>query len=124
MLWIFQKISERLKTLLAADAHFELEAEFLSRHAERKAELLQKANEYEQQGLDEVAAELRQQSLALIVGQRLNGSGDVTALGSETIETQTARITDESKLSAGRSHPNGKSSPNSKHQSTRKLKKR
>ena len=124
MLWIFQKISERLKTLLAADAHFELEAEFLSRHAERKADLLQTANEYEQQGLDEVAAELRQQSLALTVGQRLIGSGGVTALSSEAIETPTARITNESKPLAGRSHSKGKSSPNSKSQSTRKLKKR
>ena len=67
MLWIFRKIIERLQTLLIADAALGLEAEFLVRQADRKAELLQKAQEYEEQGLEDVADELRGQALGLSI---------------------------------------------------------
>lgn len=61
MLAIFRKIIHRIQALLIADAALGLEAEFLARHADRKAELLQKAQDYKQQGLDDLAEELRSQ---------------------------------------------------------------
>jgi hypothetical protein len=62
MLWLFRKVVDRLKALLVADAALDLEAEFLARHADRKAELLRKADEYAEQGLADVAEELRAQA--------------------------------------------------------------
>lgn len=65
MLWLLKKIIERLKTLLVASAATDLEAEFLLRRTERKAELLGKAQEYEEQDLGDLADELREQALEL-----------------------------------------------------------
>lgn len=71
MFWVFKKIRERLKTLLITDAALDLEAEFLDRHAERKAELLRKAQEYEEQGLNDLADEVRVQAMNLSSAQPL-----------------------------------------------------
>ena len=65
MLWVFKKIRDRLKMLLVADAALDLEAEFLDRHAERKAELLRKAQEYEEQGFENLAEEVRLRAMNL-----------------------------------------------------------
>ena len=59
MLWLLKKAVERLKTLLVADAALDLETQFLARQADRQAELLRKADEYEEQGLHELAESLR-----------------------------------------------------------------
>lgn len=71
MLWILKKITERLKALLVANAALDLEAELMARQTERKAELLLKAQGYEEQGLEELAKELRSHALALSVDQPL-----------------------------------------------------
>lgn len=65
MLWLLKKITDRLKSLLVASAATDLEAEFLLRQTERKAELLRHAHEYEEQGFGELADELRRQALEL-----------------------------------------------------------
>lgn len=65
MLWVLKKIRERMKALLIADAALDLEAEFLDQHAELKAELLRKAHKYAEQGLDDLADEVRGQAMNL-----------------------------------------------------------
>ncbi len=62
MLQLFWSVVERLKVLLATAAAQELEADFLLRHAQRKAELLRQAQAFEQEGLTAVAQELRQRA--------------------------------------------------------------
>ena len=124
MLWIFQKISDRLKSLLVADAALDLEAEYLSRHAERKADLLQKAQEYEEQGLDELAAELRQQTQSLTIEKSLRLTSTQPAVSEETAEPNPPRLASSSEASPTDSASNGKTSRNSKTKSTRTTKKR
>ena len=65
MFWILQAVAERLRALLATSVALDFEAEVAARQAARKAELLRQAQEYETEGLDSVAAELREQAAAL-----------------------------------------------------------
>src|SRR5947207_747907 len=65
MLGIFRAVVERLKALLVVRAAAELEADSLVHAAERQAELLTRAREYEAAGHPEVAAGLRQRALGL-----------------------------------------------------------
>lgn len=76
MIWILKKLIERLKTLLMMDAALDLESEFLARHANRKAELLQQADDYEQRGLHDVAEELRGQAQQLSLQSPLASASD------------------------------------------------
>jgi hypothetical protein len=62
MFEIFRALSNRVKAIFAADAALQLEAEFLTRAAERKAELLRQAERYEQEGLGGIALHLRCQA--------------------------------------------------------------
>src|SRR5262245_21708190 len=57
---LFDAVTSRLKTIFTAHAALELEAELINRHIERKAGLRKRASELEQQGLNDLAAELRQ----------------------------------------------------------------
>jgi hypothetical protein len=61
----FRALIERVKALQLHEAALDLEAQFVARHAERKAELLRRAAALEAQGLQAVADELRQQAEAL-----------------------------------------------------------
>lgn len=65
MTQLFHFFVERLKALFLTDVALDLEAEFLTRDAERKAHLLQRAAKYEEEGLPEVAEELRSQALTI-----------------------------------------------------------
>jgi hypothetical protein len=69
MLSIFRAITDRVKALFATTAALELEAEFLTRDAERRAELLRQAERYDAEGLHEVANHLREQA-ELLTAQR------------------------------------------------------
>ncbi|WP_166831810.1 hypothetical protein [Thalassoroseus pseudoceratinae] len=73
MFRLFQTISRRLKTVFILDSALDRKAEFLARHAERKAGLMRRALEYEEQGFPEIAEELRCQtakfSIELKLGQ-------------------------------------------------------
>ena len=71
MLWIFQEAVARLKALLIADVALDLEGQFLARHADRKASLLEQAEQYEQQGLAELAAEVRGQVYQFVIDRPL-----------------------------------------------------
>ena len=59
MLGLFRALVERVKAVLVVRAAQEIEADALAHAAERKAELLKRAAEYESGGQSEVAAELR-----------------------------------------------------------------
>ena len=61
----FRALIERVKALQLHEAALDLEAQFVARHAERKAELLRRAAALEAEGLQAVANELRQQAEAL-----------------------------------------------------------
>ena len=71
MLWLLKKAVERLKTLLVTDAALDLETAFLCRQADRRADLLQKAEEYEEQGLHHLAEDLRRQAAELSIERPL-----------------------------------------------------
>ena len=70
---LLRAVIDRLKVLLATSAALELEADALARNAERKAELLRLAEQYEGEKLPTVARELRQHAEALDVQQPLAG---------------------------------------------------
>jgi hypothetical protein len=70
---LFRAVIDRIKILLATSAALELEADGLARHAQRKAELLRLAEQYESEKLHAVALELRQQAEALDRKQPLAG---------------------------------------------------
>jgi hypothetical protein len=80
MFHLFRVVIDRIKVLLATSAALELEANALARHAERKAELLRLAEQYESEKLQAVALELRQHAEALDWKQPL--AGTLTSLAS------------------------------------------
>ncbi len=94
MFWVFKKIRERLTALFIADAALDLEAEFLDRHAERKAELLRKAQEYEEeQGLEDLAEEVRVQAMSLSAEKPLASMlPAINGLAGDANETETPRL--------------------------------
>ena len=74
MFQLFRAVIDRIKLLLATSAALELEADAISRHAERKAELLRLAQQYESEKLSAVAQELRQHAEAMDLQQPLAGA--------------------------------------------------
>lgn len=68
---LFRPLIERVKALLALAAAQELQAEALARQAERKAELLRKAKDYEAEGLTSVAELVRREAELLDAPQPL-----------------------------------------------------
>jgi hypothetical protein len=71
MLWLLKKAVERLKTLLVTDAALDLEAAFFARQADRRADLLKEADEYETQSLHVLAEDLRRQAEELSIERPL-----------------------------------------------------
>lgn len=59
---LFRAMTDRIKTIFATAAALELEADLLTRDAERRAELLRLAARYEAEGLPTVADRLRSQA--------------------------------------------------------------
>jgi hypothetical protein len=74
MFHLFRAVIHRIKVLLATSAALELEADALARHAERKAELLRLAQQYESEKLPAIAQELRQHTETLDLKQPLAGA--------------------------------------------------
>jgi hypothetical protein len=62
---LFHAVSERLKMIFTAHAALELEAELILCHAQRKAALLKQAAHLEQEGMADLAAELRRHTGAM-----------------------------------------------------------
>lgn len=73
MLFLFRAIIDRVKTLFAISAAQELEAECLSRDAERRADLLRQADRYDDEGLHGIAQQLRRRAEELDHRQPLAG---------------------------------------------------
>src|SRR4051794_40585287 len=71
MIAFLQSLLYRLKALLLAEAAFDLEVEFMSRRAAEKAELLRQAQQYDHDGLGEIARALRAEVQALSTEQPL-----------------------------------------------------
>ena len=70
---LFQTISERLRALFVADVALDLEAQLLSRQADRQVELLVQADAHERHGYPAVASGLRRQAEALSLARPLAG---------------------------------------------------
>jgi hypothetical protein len=68
---LFRAVVDRLKLLLATAAAQEVEADFLTREAERNAELMRQAGRYDAEGLADVAQQLRRQTEDLSTEQPL-----------------------------------------------------
>src|SRR5262249_6261545 len=62
---IVRSLIDRFRTLFVTHAALELEAELIADFAERKADLLRRAEQYEKEGLTTVATELRRCAEAL-----------------------------------------------------------
>ena len=90
MLWLLKKAAERLKTLLITDAALDLEAAFLARQADRRADLLEAAEEYEEQGLQHLAEDLRRQAAELSIERPL--ASVLPALGDLTGNVAEAEL--------------------------------
>jgi hypothetical protein len=69
---LFDVLVSRLRAVLLSHAAWDLEAEFLTRTAQRRADLFRQAALYEQEGLTEVAQELRRQASAVGVQSPLS----------------------------------------------------
>jgi len=73
MLGIFQAVAGRLKALFVTHVALDLEAELLAQDASRKAGLLRQADQYAADGLEGVAAELRERAGRLSLDRPLAG---------------------------------------------------
>ncbi len=62
---IFRVLGNRLAAMFATHVALDFEKQFLSLQSDRKAELLLKADQLDEQGLESLAAELREQALEL-----------------------------------------------------------
>lgn len=62
MLGIFQAVAGRLKAMFVTHVALDLESELLAHDAARKAGLLRQADQYAAEGLEDVAAELRERA--------------------------------------------------------------
>ena len=65
MIRLFQSVINRVKAMFTLDAMLDLEQHFLTRHAERKAELIRAARRYQRQGMTGIAADLCRQAETL-----------------------------------------------------------
>ena len=62
MFHLLQSVIDRVKAMFTLDAALDLEQEFVTRQAERKAVLMRRADEFENEGLNSIAADLRRQA--------------------------------------------------------------
>jgi hypothetical protein len=85
---LFCAVSNRLKAIFTAHAALELEAELLLLHAQRKTALLQRAAQLEQEGMSELAGELRRHTGAMDLGQH----DGMPALAGPTLNGSTSEV--------------------------------
>src|SRR5258707_960772 len=62
MFHLLQSVIDRVKSMFTLDAALDLEQQFVTRQAERKAALMRRAVEFEKEGLNSIAANLRGQA--------------------------------------------------------------
>ena len=58
----YQYLVQQLRALFLTEVGLGFEAQFLTREAERKADLLRKANQYDEEGFPEIAETLRERA--------------------------------------------------------------
>lgn len=58
----YQYLVDRLRSLFLTEVGLDMEAQFLRREAERKADLMRQAKNYEEEGFDDIAKTLREQA--------------------------------------------------------------
>lgn len=73
MFALFRALTDRLKALFITTAALDFEADLLARDAERKAELLHRADRYDADGRHGIAEHLRRQADSLSLQQPLAG---------------------------------------------------
>jgi hypothetical protein len=88
---LFRTLADRLKALFVADVGLDFEAPFAARDAQRKAELLRQAASYQDEGLGEVANELRRRAEALSDQRPLDSVLPALAQG-QKVETWPAAL--------------------------------
>ena len=93
MFSIIRALIDRFKVLFVTHAVLELEAELIAMHGERKAELLRHADNYEAEGLQTVAQEIRQQAETLSPAKPL-GSVVATVAHLQVNPAQPAKLVD------------------------------
>ena len=93
MFSIIRALIDRFKVLFVTHAVLELEAELIAIHGERKAELLWHADNYEAEGLQSVAQEIRQQAETLAPAKPL-GSVVATVAHLQVNPAQPAQLVD------------------------------
>jgi len=69
----FHALADRIKALFVADMALDLEAQLVSRQADRQAELLLQAEQHDRHGFPGVAARLREHAQALSLARPLAG---------------------------------------------------
>ena len=74
-----RSLMDRFKSLFVTHAVLELEADLIAAYAERKAELLRRADQYEKEGMHAVAEQLRQQVDRLSPDKPLGSALTITA---------------------------------------------
>ena len=74
-----RSLMDRFKALFVTHAVLDLEADLIAAYAERKAELLRRADQYEKEGLATVAEQLRQQADRLAPDMPLGSVVTITA---------------------------------------------
>jgi hypothetical protein len=62
MIQLVRNVIDRVKAMFTLDAMLDLEQQFATRQAERKAELIRIADRYEREGMAGIAADLRRQA--------------------------------------------------------------
>jgi hypothetical protein len=62
MFHLLQSVIDRVKAMFTLDAALDLEQQFITRLAERKAALMRRADEFQNEGLNLIANELRRQA--------------------------------------------------------------
>jgi hypothetical protein len=72
MLNLFRALSRRLDALFTTHLALDFEQQFLLQQSDRKADLLQKAQDLEERGLTELAEELREQTRNLSLERPLS----------------------------------------------------
>jgi hypothetical protein len=87
---LFHAVSERLKMIFTAHAALELEAELILCHAQRKATLLKQATQLEQEGMTDLAAELRRHTGAMDLCQHDGKPALAAPTPSATSDVQVA----------------------------------
>ena len=103
MLTLFRAISDRIGALFATHVALDFEQQLLLHHSDRKADLLRRARQLEDDDLPELAAELRDQADRMSVQRPLASvlpatqdllgplTSEPTAVASATASTTTVR---------------------------------